>query len=289
MPENWQYKIRSSCTAKGNISIVPWQVCRSAAREAGIPVRTAELWACENGICPSRYERSIGTLGLEGQARLLSSKVAVIGCGGLGGWIIEILARAGVGEIAVADGDVFSDNNLNRQALCDEENIGSPKAVEALRRVRKINGAVEVSAWEKNLTPENAHLILEGCKVAVDALDSNRARTLLLTACREMAIPVVHGAIGGFWGQSCVLFPDDRAPWEAAAGTDKGIEEVTGNPPFTPVFIAAIEAAETIRLITGVGKPLRSLLWCDLKEHEYYKIRIQGREDEKCKGVRSEK
>lgn len=274
MSINWQDKIRSSSTSKGNISIVPWQVCRSSAEEAGIPARIAELWACENGICPSRYERSIGTLGLEGQARLLSSKVAIIGCGGLGGWIIEILARAGVGEMAVADGDVFSDNNLNRQALCDEGNIGSSKAMEALKRVRKINGAVEVRAWDRDLTPENAAEFLEGCNVAVDALDSNRARSFLLAACREMDIPLVHGAIGGFWGQSCVLFPDGNAPWEVSAGSDKGVEEVTGNPPFTPVFIASIEAAETIRLITGVGKPLKELLWCDLKEHEYYKIRI---------------
>ncbi len=274
MPENWQDKIRSSSTQKGDISLVPWQVCRSAATEAGIPARMVELWACENGICPSRYERNMGTLGLEGQARLLSSKAAVIGCGGLGGWIIEILARAGLGEITVADGDVFGDNNLNRQAFCDEGNIDSSKAFEALERVRKINGAVEVRAWDKHLTLDNAPMILEGCKVAVDALDSNKARAVLLSACRDMAIPLVHGAIGGFWGQSCVLFPEDRAPWEAGAGTDKGVEELTGNPPFTPVFIAAIEAAEAIRLITGVGKPLRNLLWCDLKEHEYYKIRI---------------
>jgi len=270
----WQNEIRSASTLKGNIFTVPWKVCRDAAKGTDISPREAELWACENGICPSRYERSIGTIGLEGQARLLSSHVAVIGCGGLGGWIVEILARAGVGKLAVVDGDMFGDNNLNRQALCTEENIGLSKAVAAGERALALNGAVEVDVWDQFMTGDNANAILEGCDVVMDALDSNRARSVLVSACRELDIPLIHGAIGGFWGQSCVIMPDDRAPWEMTGGSDKGIEETTGNPPFTPVFIASIQAAEAIRLITGIGEPLRDLLWCDLKEHEYLKVKI---------------
>lgn len=274
MTELWKKRIGSAAVDKGGIRIVPWRECREAAIQAGTTPRRVELWACENGICPSRYERSIGTLGLDGQARLLSSRAAVIGCGGLGGWIVEMLARAGVGEIVVADGDVFGDNNLNRQLLCREENIGSSKALAAEERIQTINGAVEVAVWNEYLTPDNAGSILEGCCLAVDALDGNHARGVLLSACRKLGIPMVHGAIGGFWGQSCVIFPGDRAPWELSSGEDKGIEQITGNPPFTPALIASIEAAEAIRLITGTGEPLRKLLWCDLKEHEYLKVRI---------------
>jgi molybdopterin/thiamine biosynthesis adenylyltransferase len=240
--------------------------------DAGISPREAELWACRNGICPSRYEKNIGTLGLEGQARLLSSRVAVIGCGGLGGWIVEMLSRAGVGEIVVADGDTFTDNNLNRQMLCDESNIGEPKAPAAGERARTINGAVEVTVWNEFMTSGNAEKILEDCSVAVDALDGNEARAILLSSCRKLEIPLVHGAIGGFWGQACVIFPEDTAPWELVSGADKGIEQVTGNPPFTPAFIASLEASETIRILSGTGEPLRKLLWCDLMAHEYYKV-----------------
>ncbi len=289
MPIEWKDRILSASSSNGANRVVPWQVCRDAALEAGIPPREAELWACENGICPSRYERSMGTLGLKGQARLLSSKAAVIGCGGLGGWIVEILARAGVGKMVVADGDVFGDNNLNRQSLSCEANIGASKVLEARKRIETLNGSVEVSAWDLFLTDDNAREILNGCHVAVDALDSNSARKTLLSACRELGIPLVHGAIGGFWGQACVILPGERAPWEMIAGGDKGVEEITGNPPFTPAFIASIEAAETIRLLSGAGKPLTNLLWCDLKEHEYHKIRIREQGDEKGKGVRSKK
>ena len=274
MAELWRDMILSAAVQKDGTRIVPWSVCRKAALEAGITPRHAEIWACENGICPSRYERSIGTLGLDGQARLLSSRVAVIGCGGLGGWIVEILARAGVGEIVVVDGDVFSDNNLNRQLFCDESSIGKSKAGTAAERALKANGAVEVSVRDEYLTHENADRILEGCVAAIDALDSNKARSCLFSSCRKLAIPMIHGAIGGFWGQCCVLFPEDTPPWELASGADRGVEQLTGNPPFTPPFIASIEAAEAIRLIAGVGKPLRKLLWCDLEAHEYYKVAL---------------
>lgn len=274
MSTSWKDAILSATVQRGEIRIVPWVVCREAALEAGVSPRQAEIWACENGICPSRYERSIGTLGLDGQARLLSSRAAVIGCGGLGGWIVEILARAGVGEIVIVDGDVFADNNLNRQLFCDESSIGQSKSRTAAERVKKINGAVEPAIWDEYLTLDNAGEILEGCIVAVDALDGNKSRSDLFASCRRLKIPMVHGAIGGFWGQCCVLFPEDTPPWELASGADKGIEQLTGNPPFTPPFIASIEAAETIRLIARIGEPLRPLLWCDLETHEYHKVEL---------------
>ncbi len=274
MSASWHDIIESQSFVSGKMRLIPWRICRETAEMAGISPREVELWACRNGICPSRYERSIGTLGLEGQARLLSSRVAVAGCGGLGGWIIEILARTGVGKIVVADGDVFSDNNLNRQMLCDENSIGKSKAMAAKARAQAVNGAVEITAWNEFLTPDNADRILSGCHLAVDALDGNNARSILLSACRKLEIPMVHGAIGGFWGQCCVLLPEDTPPWELASGADKGIEQLTGNPPFTPMFIASIEAAEAIRLIAGIGESLRKLLWCDLKNHEYYKVEL---------------
>ena len=274
MPESWKDTIRSATIQRDEARIVPWSICREAARQAGIPPLQAEIWACGNGICPSRYERNIGTLGLDGQTRLLSSRAAVIGCGGLGGWIAEILARAGVGEIVIVDGDSFTDNNLNRQLFCDESSIGKSKSLTAAERTKKVNGAVETTVWNEYLTPDNADRILEGCAVAIDALDGNKARSVLFSSCRKLGIPMVHGAIGGFWGQSCVLFPEDTPPWELTQGSDKGIEKLTGNPPFTPPFIASIEAAEAVRIIAGVGEPLRQLLWCDLQTHEYYKVKL---------------
>jgi len=78
-------------------------------------------------IIPTRYLRSLGTVGWDGQKKLLEATVVIIGAGGLGGWIIEGLARMGVGHLVVVDGDVFEENNLNRQLLCTEGSLGEAK------------------------------------------------------------------------------------------------------------------------------------------------------------------
>ncbi len=253
---------------------VSWKTCRELALRYEVPLREVEAWACRQGICPSRYERSTGTLGLEGQARLLSSTAAVVGCGGLGGLIVDLLARSGVGKLVLVDDDVFTDNNLNRQLLSEESLIGSRKVDAAAAHVASVNGAVETVPVAERLTEGNARSMLFGCDIAMDGLDNNSSREILRRTCRDLGIPMVHGAIGGFWGQATVLYPEDNAPWEATGGTEKGVETRLGNPPFTPAFIASIEAAEAIRFLAGVGKPLRDLLWCDLGQHDYFRIRL---------------
>ena len=132
----------------GDVLTVSLSVCREAASLSGLSVREAEIAALRGGLCPARYERTIGTFGLEGQARLLESSAAVAGCGGLGGWITEILARAGVGRLILIDGDVFDENNLNRQLYATEENIGEPKAAAAAERVRQVNSGVTAEYYQ---------------------------------------------------------------------------------------------------------------------------------------------
>lgn len=237
--------------------------------------RDVELLALENGICPSRYERSIGTFGFEGQAKLLCTSAAVIGCGGLGGWIIEILARAGVGRIVMADGDVFDENNLNRQLFAVESNIGCSKAACAALRVSEVNSSVTPVPYEVFVDGSNGREILCGCAAVVDALDSNSARKSVFSVCRELDIPFVHGAIAGYYGQSAVFRKDDSPLWEDENISDRGIETETGNPPFTPPFIASVEAAETLKILAGLPGVLSGeLLWFDLERHDLQKIKL---------------
>jgi molybdopterin/thiamine biosynthesis adenylyltransferase len=277
MMDDWKSELSRAAQAHGSLRVVPWDLCRKLAASAGLPPREIERWACENGLVPSRYERSIGTIGLEGQARLLKASVAVAGCGGLGGLVVELLARAGVGRLVLVDGDTFSDHNLNRQLLCDESNLGQSKAKAAAQRASAVNGAVEAKAVEAFPEESNALSILYGCDLAIDALDSNSARKILRNACRELSIPMVHGAIAGFWGQVGVFLPEDSTLWDGPEGSlpDRGVELETGNPPFTPAFVAALEAAEAIKVLAGVSKPLRHrLLWADLDRGEFHKLRL---------------
>lgn len=274
--EDYLAMLKSRTFERDGRLLVPFFACREMARECGISPREAELRALANGVCPSRYERSLGTLGLSGQARLLSSRVAVAGCGGLGGWLTEMLARLGVGELVLADGDVFCDNNLNRQLYCEEDNLGMPKAQAAARRVERVNGAVSAFPHVVYLDEENAPGLLAGCDLVLDALDGNRARRAVFSACKKLGIPFVHGAIGGWYAQVSVCRPQDHPLWDRDDTPDKGIEIETGNPTFTPPFAAAVEAAEAVKLLAGLDSvPVGELLWFDLQRHDFQKLRMQ--------------
>ncbi len=267
--------LKSKTVNKNGCLIVPFFYCREVARECGMSVRDTEVFALKSGICPSRYERSIGTLGMDGQAKLLEARVAVVGCGGLGGWIIEMLARAGVGEIVMIDGDVFDDNNLNRQLFSNEENIGSSKSEAAAKRIRMINGAVTAFPKVAFINEKNGIDMLSGCSVVIDALDNNSGRKTVFGLCRKLNIPFVHGAIAGFFGQTGVFYPEDSPLWENGDVPDKGVECETGNPPFTPAFIASLQVSEVLKILAGLDGQLRNtLLWFNLRQHEVQKIKI---------------
>ncbi|MEG6584739.1 HesA/MoeB/ThiF family protein [Dendrosporobacter sp. 1207_IL3150] len=215
------------------------------------------------GLVPEKYLRNIGTIGIDGQLRLLKARVAVIGAGGLGGNVIELLARQGVGHIRVIDGDVFAPHNLNRQLLATESNLGVNKALAAADRIAEVNSDVHVEAVSKMLDAENALELLAEVDVVIDALDNISCRLLVSKTARQLGIPLVHGAIAGFTGQVTTLLPQDaglESIYKVTAGSDKGIETALGNPAATPAFAAAIQVQEVIKVLTGVGEILRQRL-----------------------------
>ncbi|MDW8102918.1 MAG: HesA/MoeB/ThiF family protein [Anaerolineae bacterium] len=244
------------------------------ARKWGLKLKDVEIAALEAGFMPRRYLRNLGTVGFEGQRKLLQSKVAVIGLGGLGGHVCVSLARMGVGTLVVADGDVFVDHNLNRQVLSDVSVLGEPKAEIARRVIARVNPAVEVIAWKEFIQAENLDRILEGCQVVVDGLDSLPARLKLEEAARKAGIPLVHGAIAGFLGQVITIFPEDPG-LKALYGDrppDKGIEVELGTPAATPMMVAAVQVQEVIKILLGKGRPLRRRLL--LADAESWSIEI---------------
>jgi molybdopterin/thiamine biosynthesis adenylyltransferase len=177
----------------------------------------------------------------------------------------------------LVDGDTFSDNNLNRQVLCDESNLGRSKAEAAAERVSAVNGAVEPRPFAGYLNGDNAEKLLSGCSLAVDALDNQRSRRLLRAACSRLEIPFIHGAVAGFYGQVGVVRPGGPALWDALGegSPDKGIETETGNPPFTPALIAAWQVAEAVKVLLGIGVPLdRRILWIDLSEGSVQRVAL---------------
>jgi len=251
---------------------------RRLSREVGCDLREVELAALRARILPARYQRNLGTVGWEGQIRLLCSTVAVVGAGGLGGWVIEGLARMGVGHLIIIDGDTFQENNLNRQLGCTEASLGRPKAECLAERVRQVNGAVQAISSVCWLTEDNAPTLVNGAQVLVDALDTLPARLLLEETATRLGVPMVHGAIGGYTGQVMTVFPGDlglRALYGQRGMPERGVETKLGNPAATPMMIAAWEIQEVIKFLLAQGEPLRGrMLVMDAEFGEVSEIRI---------------
>ena len=242
---------------------------RAVASSSGLTPLQVEITCLENGVVPMRYLRNMGTAGIEGQLKLLRSTVAVCGAGGLGGTVIELLARQGVGRLAIIDNGRFVENNLNRQIMSGEDVLRKSKVKAAARRVRSINSAVAVKECNAFIDDASVNSLLTGADVVVDALDSLAARLVVEAACRRLNVPFVHGAVAGFCGQVMTVLPGDKGLASIyGPGRDaRGLEGITGNPPATPAAIAAWEVHEVVKLITGIGTPVRNRLllldFCD--------------------------
>ena len=229
----------------------------------------------ENGI-NARYERNIKALSVEEMHKLHAAKVCIIGSGGLGGYIVEILARIGVHNITLVDFDVFDTNNLNRQLLCEEALLGHPKADAAAARIQRVNSEVTLTPIKEAITAENASAILTGHDVVVDALDNIQTRLMLAESCRNLGIPLIHGSIAGWFGQVAVILPGDTT-MEKMFGqvkAQRGIEKELGNLPFTASTVASLQAAEAVKVLVGKEVENHTVLQIDLLYGEYTRIAL---------------
>ena len=229
-----------------------------------VTAREVELTALEAEVVPRRYLRNMGSLGTAGQIRLLQATALVIGAGGLGGTIAQLLARMGFGRLIIADGDSFSEDNLNRQAFSVEKNTGVQKVQAARQMISQINAATEVEVFDGFVKEEEFSALLKGVNVALDALDNMPSRFLLEKACKQKGIPLVHGAVAGFSGQVTVIYPEDigfQAIYgNAQTAPEKGIEIELGNLAGIVSAVASLQVQEAVKILTGIGRPLRNRL-----------------------------
>ncbi|MEE4241218.1 MAG: HesA/MoeB/ThiF family protein [Desulfopila sp.] len=249
------------------------------AEEAECSLREVQLTALRQGIVPERYSRNQMTFSSEEQITLLRSHVAVIGQGGLGGTVTEILARLGIGMLTLVDGDIFEESNLNRQLLSTMNTLGMKKAEAGKERVQIINPAVEVRSITEFFSEKNGRTILENVHLAVDCLDTIPSRFVLEEACRRNRIPLVSAAIGGNSGQATVIYPEDvglqRIYGNRPSTTQKGVEKKLGTPSYTATLMAAIECAEIAAILCKNSSCLRNhLLMVNIEDKSIDKISL---------------
>ena len=217
-----------------------------------------------------RYSRNIPALTEEECLTLQQKRVLVVGCGGLGGHIIDQLARIGVGFLRLADGDVFEETNLNRQLLSRVPLLGVSKAKTAADHVAEVNPLVTTEAVEAFMTADNVHALIADCDIVMDALDNIHSRRILATACSEAGIPYVYGAIQGWIAQAAVSMPGDGLiaalfPEEVEI-RDKSVLS------FTPALCAAMQCALGVKLLAGRPVETGTILYFDLLNLEFETI-----------------
>jgi sulfur-carrier protein adenylyltransferase/sulfurtransferase len=214
-----------------------------------------------------RYSRHLilPDVGVTGQEKLKAARVLLIGAGGLGSPAALYLAAAGVGTIGLVDFDNVDVTNLQRQILHGTKDVGRPKLASARERIADVNPHVRLETYETALTSKNALDILSGYDIVVDGTDNFATRYLVNDACVLLGKPNVYGSIFRFEGQASVfaladgpcyrcLFPEPPPPGLVPSCAEGGVLGVL------PGLVGTIQATETIKLIVGVGEPLKGRL-----------------------------
>ena len=218
----------------------------------------------------ARYERNIPSLTEEESQLLRTKKVAVIGCGGLGGYIIEQLARLGIGTIRIVDGDVFEESNLNRQLFSDVTVLGKPKTEVSQARIAAVNPDVQVEPLHGYLEEDNAADFLRGCDAVVGALDNIYTRRVLEKNCEELGIPYIYGAIHGWVAQVAIDMPGQKLIQkmypEGATFKDKS------SLSFTPGLCASMQTALCVKLLVGREVETGTIFYFDMLNQEFETI-----------------
>lgn len=233
-----------------------------AWRDSDLPV---EEVAIQDDHRRSRYLRhlAIAEVGEAGQQRLTESNVLIVGAGGLGSPAALYLAAAGVGCLSLIDGDRVERSNLQRQILHSDHLVGHLKTESAAQRLHSLNPDIRIETHPERISEDNAGKLVAAADVVIDGSDNFPTRYLLNEFCVRLKKPLVYGAVLRFSGQVAVfdgrdastpcyrcLFPEPPRPGDAPNCAEAGVLGVM------PGVIGSLQAAETLKLLLGIGKPL---------------------------------
>ena len=227
-----------------------------------------------------RYSRQImlEEIGYQGQLKLRSAKICVVGVGGLGNPITTRLVAMGVGKLRIIDRDVIELSNLHRQTMFDESDVGQVKVEVAAKKLKKLNPDAEIESLPISINDYTALDAVEGCDVVIDALDSVNARYALNKACVEKNIPFVTGAAVGVSGQAFTILPGKSACYfcmfPALDEDSMPTCSIEGVHPSILSIVGGIEVAEAVKIIIGKSPSLSDkILHIDLENLDFVTTR----------------
>ena len=231
----------------------------------------------------ARYHRHLimPEVGPEGQTKLKNASVLCVGAGGLGSPLALYLAAAGVGRIGIVDFDVVDESNLQRQILHDTPSVGTPKLQSAKKRLNALNPGVTVELHEFKLDSKNAVELFKKYDVIADGTDNFATRYLVNDACVMTGKPNAYGSIFRFEGQLSVfgmkdgpcyrcLYPEPPPPGLVPSCAEAGVLGVL------PGVIGTMQAIEALKLILGIGVPLKGkLMLYDALEQTWRTLKVK--------------
>lgn len=235
------------------------------------------MYTDQTDYSKERYKRNQRTITAIQQEILEQSQITVIGCGGLGGFVLEGLARLGIGTLRLVDFDRFETSNLNRQLFATEAAIGKSKLEQAMNRIKAINSTIHVQGIEARMDGENAAELLTGSDLVMDGVDHIEVKILLEQVCNRIGIPLVYGAIGGNFGQFAVSLPEAPIVGRLYGEQQKsGIEKVLGNPYYTPCVVGGLMVKLAIDVLCGGDYETNGFYFVDLESYIINFISTKG-------------
>lgn len=224
-------------------------------------------------MIPGRYTHNLSVCNEEDFAVLQKTRVTIVGAGGLGGHLIDQLARLGIGTLKIIDDEVFDETNLNRQLYSDTGNIGVSKAETAEKRIAAINPEVQVTISKERLNKDNSMELLGDSDLCFDAVDNLETKMLIQDRCRELGIPFVHGAVGTWTAQISLILPGQDTLVSIYRREEPDSYPPASVPPFTPAAAASIQVVEGLKFLLGGHNPdKRTLIHLDLKSGQMMSV-----------------
>ncbi|HDD26780.1 MAG TPA: HesA/MoeB/ThiF family protein [Acidilobales archaeon] len=223
-----------------------------------------------------RYSRQIKVLGVDAQKRLKSSKVLVVGAGGLGSAVLTYLTAIGVGEIKVIDKEVVELSNLNRQIIYDTQSIGMPKVDVVTKKLRALNPNVVLKGYRLDVLKDDIDELVKDSDIIIDCLDNWGSRLILNKLAIRYRKPLIHAGIEGFYGQLMVVIPKETPCLSCIF--PKPPKEIREIPVVGTVagLLGILEVNEAIKVLTGVGEVFKNrLLLVDLLRTEFTVINVR--------------
>ena len=286
--------IKITDPAGREVHVIEDRAALEIACQYSLSLRDIYIEALRLLVYPYRYIRNMDIISPTEQLKLAESQVAIVGAGGLGGQVIILLARIGIGRLIVVDYDQFDETNLNRQALCRQEVLQKSKSQTAAETVASINPGVRVIPHQVRISAARIDQILAGTDVIVDALDNVPDRLMLQEAARRLGVPMVHGALAGFEGRIMTVYPGDPGLKqlydiaETAKADKERPEALLGVPAVTAAVIGTFQTMEVLKVLLHRGKIFKHIMaHIDLENGRFEEFcfdRPSGGNDDPCSG-----